>query len=51
MTNTSENNSKIKKNEQIDKVNSHTKNLKIINNFILLLIILGAWALIYFVKF
>ena len=51
MTNTSENNSKIKKNEQIDKVNSHTKNLKIINNFILLLIILGAVALIYFVNF
>ncbi len=51
MTNTSENNSKIKKNEQIDKVNSHTKNLKIINNFILLLIILGAGALIYSVNF
>ena len=51
MTNTTENNSKIKKNEQIDKVNSHTKNLKIINNFILLLIILGAGALIYSVNF
>ena len=51
MTNTTENNSKIKKNEQIDKVNSHTKNLKIINNFILLLIILGAGAFIYSVNF
>ena len=51
MTNTTENNSKIKKNEQIDKVNSHTKNLKIINNFILLLIILGVGALIFSVNF
>ena len=48
MTNTSANTAKNKKNDQIDKANSHTRNLKIINNFIVFLIFLGVGGLIYY---
>ncbi|MAR76240.1 MAG: LPS export ABC transporter periplasmic protein LptC [Rhizobiales bacterium] len=51
MTNTSENTIKKTKNDEIDRANSHTRNLKLINNLILLLIILGVGTLVYFINF
>ena len=51
MTNTSENTVKKTKNDEIDRANSHTRNLKFINNLILLLIILGVGTLVYFINF
>ncbi|MEC7928540.1 MAG: LPS export ABC transporter periplasmic protein LptC [Pseudomonadota bacterium] len=51
MTNTSENTQIKTKNDEIDRANSHTRNLKLINNLILLLIILGAGTLVYFINF
>ena len=51
MTNTSENTIKKIKNDEIDRANSHTKNLKLINNLILLLIILGTGTLVYYINF
>ena len=51
MTNTSENTLKKTKNDEIVRANSHTRNLKLINNIILLLIILGVGTLFYFINF
>tara|TARA_B100000575_G_C23136952_1_gene660715 strand:+ start:850 stop:1521 length:672 start_codon:yes stop_codon:yes gene_type:complete len=51
MTNTSDNTVKNTNNDQIDRANSHTRNLKIINNFILLIIILGVGGFIYYINF
>ena len=51
MTNTSENTQIKTKNDEIDRANSHTRNLKLINNLILLLIILGVGTLVYFINF
>ena len=51
MTNTSQNTVKKTKNDQIERANSHTRNLKIINNFIILLIILGMGAFVYYINF
>ena len=51
MTNTSENTQIKTKNDEIDRANSHTRNLKLINNLILLLIILGVGTLVYFIYF
>ena len=51
MTNTSENTLIKTKNDEIERANSHTRNLKLINNLILLLIILGVGTLVYFINF
>ncbi len=51
MTKNSDNTSEKDKTEPIDKVNSHSKKLRIINNIIILIIIFGLGAFIYFINF